>query len=94
MDQQGIAQWDEIYPNKLVLKDDIEKQQMHMIEVEGRVAGLIVLNEDQLPEYADIPWKFSGRVLVIHRLTIDPTYQRRGLAMRLMDFAEEVAATE
>ena len=94
MDQQGIAQWDEIYPNKLVLKDDVEKQQMQIIEVEERVAGLIVLNEDQSPEYADVPWKFSGRVLVIHRLTIDPTYQRRGLAMRLMDFAEEVAATD
>ena len=95
MDQQGIAQWDESISEQTRIEGrDIEKQQMHMIEVEGRVAGLIVLNEDQLPEYADIPWKFSGRVLVIHRLTIDPTYQRRGLAMRLMDFAEEVAATD
>ena len=94
MDEQGIPQWDEIYPNKLVLKDDVEKQQMQVIEIEERVAGLIVINEDQSPEYADVPWKYSGRVLVIHRLTIDPTYQRRGLAMHLMDFAEEIAATE
>jgi len=93
MDEQEIPQWDEIYPNKLILKDDIEKQQIHVIETEGRVAGLIVINEDQSPEYADVPWKYSGRVLVIHRLTIGPTYQRRGLATLLMDFAEETAAT-
>jgi ribosomal protein S18 acetylase RimI-like enzyme len=94
MDEQGIPQWDEIYPNKLILKDDVEREQMHVIEVEGRVAGLIVINEEQSPEYADVAWEYSGRVLVIHRLTIDPTYQRRGLAMRLMDFAEEIAVTE
>jgi ribosomal protein S18 acetylase RimI-like enzyme len=94
MDEHGIPQWDEIYPGKDVLKGDVEKQQMHVIEIAGRVAGLIVLNEDQSPEYADVPWNYSGRVLVIHRLTIDPTYQRGGLAMRLMDFAEEMASTE
>jgi len=94
MDEQGIPQWDEIYPNRLVLKDDVEKQQMQAIEIEGRVAGLIVMNEDQPPEYAGVPWKYSCRALVIHRLTIDPTYQRRGLAMRLMDFAEKIAANE
>ena len=94
MDEQGIPQWDEIYPNKLTLKDDVERGQMHVIEVEGRVAGFIVINEEQSPEYAEVAWEYSGRVLVIHRLTIDPTYQRRGLAMRLMDFAEEIAATE
>jgi ribosomal protein S18 acetylase RimI-like enzyme len=94
MDEQEIPQWDEIYPSKLVLKDDVEKQQMHIIEIDGRVAGLIVINEDQSPEYADVPWKYPGRVLVIHRLTIDPTSQRRGLAMRLMDFAEEMASAE
>jgi ribosomal protein S18 acetylase RimI-like enzyme len=94
MDEQGIPQWDEIYPNNIRLKNDIENQHMVVVELEGRVAGLMVMNEEQSPEYADVPWKYSGRVLVIHRLTIDPSYQRRGLAMRLVEFAEEIAATE
>ena len=88
MDEQGIPQWDDIYPNRLILKDDIEKQQMYVLEVEGRLAGLIVMNEDRSPEYADVAWKYLGRVLVIHRLTIHPTYQGRGLATHLMDFAD------
>jgi len=92
MDEQGIPQWDDIYPSKAILNADIEKQQMHLIEVAGRVAGLIVINENQSPEYADVAWKYSGRVLVVHRLTIHPDYQRHKLASYLMDFAEEMAA--
>ena len=92
MDEQGIPQWDEIYPNKEMLAEDIEKQQLHVIETEGRVAGLIAINEDQPPEYSSISWKYPGRALVVKRLTISPSRQRRGLASRLMDFAEETAA--
>jgi ribosomal protein S18 acetylase RimI-like enzyme len=94
MDNQGIPQWDDMYPSKAILNADIEKQQMYVIEVEGRVAGLIVINEVQSSEYTSVGWKHSGRVLVVHRLTIHPDYQRRKLASYLMDFAEEKAATE
>jgi ribosomal protein S18 acetylase RimI-like enzyme len=92
LDEQEILQWDEIYPNKEILLKDIESQQMHFIEIEGRVVGLIVINEDQSSEFNSIDWKYSGETLVVHRLTIDPVYQRRGLANILMNFAEESAA--
>ena len=92
MDNQDIPQWDDIYPSKAILNADIENQQMYLIEVEGRVAGLMVINEDQSPEYASVAWKHSGRALVVHRLTIHPDYQRHRLASYLMDFAEEMAA--
>ncbi|MBI5603361.1 MAG: GNAT family N-acetyltransferase [Deltaproteobacteria bacterium] len=94
MDEQGISQWDEVYPSRSLLKDDIEKQQMYVLGAGKQKAGMMVLNEEQSPEYAAVDWKFSGRALVIHRLTIDPAFQRRGLASRLMDFAEEFAFTE
>ena len=91
MDKQGIPQWDEVYPSRETLSDDIERLELHVIEVEGRVAGLVVTNSDQSPEYAAIRWMYPGRALVVHRLTIHPAYQRCGLATRLMDFAEEAA---
>ncbi len=94
MDKQDIPQWDDIYPSKAILNADIENQQMHLIEVEGRVAGLTVINEDQQPEYAGVDWKYDGRALVVHRLTIHPDFQRRKLASYLMDFTEEMAAAE
>ncbi len=94
MDEQGIPQWDNLYPSKAILNADIENKQMYLIEVEGRVAGFSVINEDQSPEYAGVDWKYDGRALVVHRLTIHPDYQRRKLASYLMDFAEEMALAQ
>jgi ribosomal protein S18 acetylase RimI-like enzyme len=92
MDARGIAQWDELYPTREILAKDIERGEMHVIESEGGAAGIIVLNEHQEPEYAAVRWWFSGPALVVHRLAVHPAFQRRGLASRLMDFAEERAA--
>ena len=94
MHEHGISQWDEIYPSKAILNADIENKHMHLIELEGRVAGFTVINEDQSPEYASVAWRYDGRVLVVHRLTIHPDFQRRKLASSLMDFTEEMAAAE
>ncbi len=94
LNEQGIRQWDEIYPGREILSKDIEKQEMHLAETDGRVAGIIVLNEDQSPEYATIEWSIPARALVVHRLTIEPAFERRGLATALMDFAEKTAAAE
>jgi ribosomal protein S18 acetylase RimI-like enzyme len=39
-----------------------------------------------------VKWNFdNSKVLVIHRLVIDPKYQRKGYAQKLMDFAERFA---
>ena len=91
MDEQGIPQWDEIYPNRQILLKDVVQQELHVIEVEDQVTGLVVINNDQSPEYETVQWMYPGRVLVVHRLTIHPAYQRKGLATRLMDFVEDTA---
>lgn len=93
MVEQGIAQWDEIYPNKEIILQDIERQECSIIEQDGGAVGIIAINEDQPPEYAAVTWTYAGRALVVHRLTIAPAHQRRGLATRLMDLAEDIAAT-
>lgn len=88
---RGIAQWDQTYP-AAALASDVEKNELHVVEMEGCVAGMIVLNEVQPAEYADAAWTLFGRVLVVHRLAIDPGRQGRKLATKLMDFAESEAA--
>ena len=94
MDQQGIPQWDTIYPTKSILETDIKNQHLYEIETEDQIVGFIVINEDQSSEYNTVDWKFFGRVLTIHRLTIHPIYQHQKLASSLMDFAENKAAQD
>ena len=88
----GIEQWDDIYPNRRVLAADIAARAMHVGVLAGSIAGIVVLNEYQDPEYADVPWTFAkGPVAVVHRLMIDPTHQQHGLARELMAFVEHEA---
>ena len=89
MEKHGIYQWDDIYPDPGTLQKDIELSQMWVIEDEGRLCGIMVLNEQESPGYENIPWMYQGKVLVVHRLAVHPDYQDRGLATRLMEYAEQ-----
>jgi ribosomal protein S18 acetylase RimI-like enzyme len=93
MDNLGIPQWDDIYPNRSILQTDIEHQHMQVIESEGSIAGFTTLSEEQPPEYSAVSWLYPGRILVVHRLTIAPEHQGKNFASRLMDSAEEEAAS-
>jgi len=91
MDDNGIFQWTLVYPNSGIIKDDIEKGQLYVLE-EDQIKGIVVLSEDQEPEYAEVDWsELDGNVMVVHRLAVDPESQRNGYARILMDFAEDFA---
>jgi ribosomal protein S18 acetylase RimI-like enzyme len=94
MDEQGIHQWDEIYPDEKTIKNDIKKQQLYLLEDGGHICGIIALNEVQEPEYKNVKWKFDGRALIVHRLAIEPSCQRKGLARMLMQFAHKFATEQ
>jgi len=91
MDEQGIHQWDEIYPDEGTIQKDILKQHLHLVERNGDILGIIVLNDEQPPQYQSVNWQFSGKALVIHRLAIRPTHQGHGLARKLMEYVRSYA---
>jgi ribosomal protein S18 acetylase RimI-like enzyme len=86
----GIDQWDEVYPDRATLAADAREKTLYLASTDVEpLVGILVLNEYQNPEYADVPWTIhASRVAVVHRLMIDPRLQRRGLARELMRFAE------
>jgi ribosomal protein S18 acetylase RimI-like enzyme len=92
MQRNGIDQWDEIYPDKKVITDDIVANSLYGIRTEGNIAGIMALNEYQPQEYQSMHWDDSnGHALIVHRLCIHPRFQGRGLAKLLMQFAETYA---
>lgn len=93
MTQDGIHQWTPEYPSLDLITEDIAKGQLYGTLVDGVPVAAIVLSEDQEPEYAGVDWSVTqDRVLVVHRLAVHPNHQHEGIAMRLMDFAEELAS--
>ena len=90
MRDNGIDQWDADYPNREVILQDLQTQTLFAYRESNEALGIVVLNESQDEEYGDVTWSTSetDRNIVVHRLAVRPDQQRRGIARRLMDFAE------
>jgi GNAT superfamily N-acetyltransferase len=92
MDGQGIPQWDEVYPNRNDFAADIGARCLYGLAVDGALAGIVTLNEEQDEEYAEVAWRNDDpKPLVVHRLCVDPDHQGKGCAKALLDFAEDYA---
>lgn len=92
MESLGIYQWNEYYPTHDIIIGDIESGNMYVLKEGNSIWGIIVINEDQSPEYNNLRWVCNeGKALVVHRLAVLPKKQRTGIAQELMDFAENYA---
>lgn len=84
----NIFQWDNSYPNKNLILEDIKNGEFYIYKEQNEVAACICVNTEQHPTYKSITWTFTGKVLVVHRLAINPKYQGKGLAIKMMKFVE------
>jgi GNAT superfamily N-acetyltransferase len=93
MRQAGIDQWDEIYPGRQTVLSDVRAGTVFLaFRDEHTLLGSLVLNETQSPEWAPVQWEHSSaRIVVVHRLMVDPKFQGAGIARELMRFAEDWA---
>ena len=94
MQASGNFQWSADYPNEAVFRADIEQNHLWVAELEGALAGVAALTQDQDVEYAQADWDVSQPALVTHRLAVDPTAQGRGVALALMEQAETQARAQ
>jgi len=92
MAENGIFQWNEKYPSKELLHNDIKLRQIWKLEFGEKLIGIVVLTEIEDKEYSNVKWlSETSNCLYIHRLAIDPVFQGKGYAQMLMDFAENYA---
>ena len=92
LENNGIYQWTDNYPTISIIEDDLKKDVLYTLKNNEKIIGAINISEEQETEYNSIKWEFdNSKILVIHRLVIDPKYQKKGYAQKLMDFAEKFA---
>lgn len=90
MINNNIFQWDEIYPNKYILEDDIKKKHLYKIILENNIISAFVLNKEYEKEYLDGKWEYIGNnFMVLHRLCLDIKYQKKGFGTKIMLLIEE-----
>ena len=93
MISKGIFQWNESYPNRSAFENDVIREELFVIEIDQLIVGCIVISNLMDEEYIPIEWLTpSLNNAYIHRLAIHPNHQGKGLAIKLMDFAENFAA--
>ena len=91
MNQHQIFQWDECYPNRMVLADDIQKKQLNVVLLEKQLAAAYVVNQECDEQYANGQWRFpDSAYAVIHRLCVHPKFQNQGIAAKVMKQMEDM----
>ena len=91
MNDHNIPQWDDIYPTEAILRDDLQKGQLHVLETEAGVVAAVVLNEICDPAYHVVAWQFPGPWVIVHRLCVTPHAQGQGVGRALMTAVENLA---
>ena len=91
MDEQGIPQWDEIYPTQDDFENDASNNQLYIVEIDGRPAACFTLNKDCDEEYKNGAWNYTGDdYIVIHRLCVNPEFQNQGLGRKICEEIESL----
>lgn len=93
MNSKIIYQWDEIYPDQIILKQDILNKQMYVGILDNVIVSAVVVNREFDEEYRNGHWKYD-QFAVIHRLCVHPAYQNKKVAKSIMTKIEELLRTE
>jgi hypothetical protein len=80
-------QWGKTYPEKEIIKEDVARNRLYVIEREGKTVGVFMFEIGLEPTYAliDGAWLDDGVYGVIHRVAGLP--EERGIFKELFDFA-------
>jgi N-acetylglutamate synthase-like GNAT family acetyltransferase len=91
MNKAGNFQWDNTYPNIKIFEKDIALNQLWVADENNDITGVIAITTDQDAEYADVGWDITEQAIVVHRLAVSVHQQGKGIAVQLMQQAEQVA---
>ncbi len=95
MEKAGIHQWDEIYPDIEVIKQDISNNQMYIGKIENKIAVCFVLSQDYDEAYKNANWKYpNSRFTVLHRICVDPDFQNKGIATETLKYIEKLCQSQ
>ncbi|MFV0380105.1 MAG: GNAT family N-acetyltransferase [Anaerorhabdus sp.] len=87
----NIDQWQNGYPNKEVIINDIKDGIGYVLEYDNIIIGYFVLFDKKEPSYDEIDgsWISSNKYGTIHRLMIKDDYKGKEMALIILEFIEK-----
>ena len=90
LEQRGILQWDESYPNKEYFESASSDENLFVLKEDGKIVGAMVLDEWQTPEWESADWtEVNGNPLILHSFCVHPDVQGKGYGKKMLQFAED-----
>lgn len=83
-----------IYPTGKDAEEAMNTGALYVYEESGNIAGSIIVDKVQPPEYAGITWGqtlLDDEVMVVHLLMVCPSMAGKGVASSLVKYAMELA---
>ena len=101
--QLGLDQWQNGYPNREVIENDVKNEISYVLEsiekneneLESenlkKILGTIVLSPKKEIPYSKIEgkWITTDDYIVIHRLAVDSEIKNKGIATKILEFSEK-----
>ncbi|MGE1062527.1 GNAT family N-acetyltransferase [Megasphaera paucivorans] len=86
----GVNQWQNGYPNKENIMEDIERQTGYMLCDAEKSAAYACIDFDGEPAYDHLrgTWLDQNDYAVIHRMAVDDSYKGQGLAKQFFEKIE------
>ena len=92
MISNNIFQWNEHYPNIETFENDVLNENLYVLEVNNKLIGCLVISHEMDEFYKKVKWQVpSFNNIYLHRLAVDPSFQKKGYAKQLMTFSFEYA---
>ena len=81
-----------VYPLRQDAQEGLEAGALHIAELDGQIAGSVILRREQDSAYRQASWQipFEVPVFVVHTLAVDPAYRHRGVGRALLRHAAEI----
>ncbi len=83
-----------VYPVRQTALDALGRGDLFVKEDGGKVVAAGIINQIQVPEYADCKWEHEApaeQVMVLHTLVVDPYTKGRGYGSAFVRFYEQYA---
>jgi predicted GNAT family N-acyltransferase len=93
----GIDQWQNGYPSRSVIEEDIKREQSFCVLSDGKIIAtfaLLLYGEPTYDEIFEGKWLTGdekGHYIAIHRVAIAISSRGSGISGKIIDFAAEIA---
>lgn len=84
----------DVYPVKDTALAALQRGELFVEEIDGNIVASAIINQQQVPEYADCKWEYQvpdEKVMVLHTLTVNPKIKWNGYGKKFVMFYENYA---